>query len=135
MPIRHEEGCEVKSGTVNLSILRRPRLVLAALSAVALFALPVVALASTDGPVGRVTSATDAPATPSPALQSVVDHGATRGPLHRPAGPSPVGALLAVVFAGLAVVAEVMGRAHRRLTDVGDRWRCLLFGAPPLAHR
>jgi len=129
------EGCEVKSGTVNLSIVRRSRLALAVLFAIVLLALPVVALASTDGPVGRVASATDAPPMPSAVAQSVVDHTASRGPLPRPAGPSPVGVLLTVVFAGLAVVAEVMGRAHRRLTDVGDRWRCLLFGAPPLAHR
>lgn len=125
----------MKSGTVNLSVLRRPGLALAVLSAVALFALPVVALASTDGPRGRVASATNTPATPSAVVQSVVDQRASRGPLSRAAGPSPVGVLLAVVFAGLAVVAEVMCRTHRRLTDVGDRWRCLLLGAPPLAHR
>lgn len=125
----------MKSGTVNLSIVRRPRLALAVLSAVALFALPVVAFASTDGPAGRVLAATDAPATPSAVVQSVIDHRATRGPLPRPASPSPVGVLLAVAFAGIAVGAELMGRAHRRLTDVGDRWRCLLFGAPPLARR
>ena len=125
----------MKSAAVNLSMVRRPRLVLAVLSAVALFALPVVAIASTGGTAGRVATATDVPATPSAAVQSVVDQGASRPSLPRPAGPSPVGCLVAVVFAGFAVVADVMGRTHRRLTDVGDRWRCLLFGAPPLARR
>jgi hypothetical protein len=120
---------------VNGDMARCRRLLLAVLAAVALLAFPTVALASPSEPSGRSVAGADALATSTAAVRPAVADRSSRPPAPHGADSRPVVALLVGVVAFVALVSSLTARARSRLTDVGDRWRCLLFGAPPvLAH-
>jgi RNA polymerase-binding transcription factor len=118
----------------KLGMTRRHRVVFALLTAVALLALPTVATASTSAAV-QATRDSAAPATSGAVVQSVGTQRATRPLPSHGVDSGPVALLLAAAFAGFAIVSVSIGRMRRRLTDVGDSWRCLLVGAPPVLAR
>ena len=110
---------------------RRHRVVLAVLIAAALLALPAISLASTSAAV-RADTDSAALATSGAVVQSGVAHRATRPlPSHR-VDFGPPALLFTGALAGFAIVSVFLCRIGRRLSDVGDSWRCLLVGAPPV---
>ena len=119
---------------VARDMLHRPRLLLAVLAAVALVALPTVSLAPTTDARHRAATDAEALATTSAAVQPVAAQRPSRASTTHGLGSGSVVLFLTGVLAlaGVGFISTFVGRTRRRLTDVGDRWRCLLFGAPPV---
>src|SRR4051812_15209855 len=94
-----------------------------------LSAFPLVAMAH---------KATDAHARPSGdhAVATITDERVVApATAPRPVRPAPLALSVSIALSVLAavpmVLAGLVGRTRRRIGDVGDEWRCLLFGAPP----
>ena len=120
---------------VAKDMLHRPRLLLAVLAAVALAALPTVSLVPQNDQRDRAATDVEALATTSAAVQPVVAQRQSRTSTPHGFDSGAVVLLLTGALASVGLISSLIGRTRRRLTDVGDRWRCLLFGAPPvLAH-
>lgn len=103
---------------------------------VLLMALTVAVLAP--GAVAGMGTAHDAvPASPSLAVAHEAAVGLVAVPVRSQLRPAPNGVpeLTVIIAVGAAAWFSVRRRSLRglafRLGDVGDRWRALLFGAPP----
>jgi hypothetical protein len=117
---------------VARDMLQRPRLLLAVLAAVALVALPVVSLAPTSDTRNRAGTDAEALANTSALVQPAAAQRPSRASSPHEVGSGAVVLVLTGILAGVGLISSILGRTRRRLTDVGDRWRCLLFGAPPV---
>jgi hypothetical protein len=120
---------------VAKDMLHRPRLLLAVLASVALVALPTVSLVPSSDSRDRVATDVEALATMTAAVQPVAAQRPSRTSTPHGVDSGAVVLLLTGALAGVSFISSLKGRTRRRLTDVGDRWRCLLFGAPPVLAR
>jgi hypothetical protein len=111
---------------VDRDMTPRLRLLFGALIAAALLMLPALSLAGTDA-----TAAID----DAMEMTALVDVGVTRPTIATRltrlfALPLAMAAAVSIIVAGIPV--QRTARSRRRLDDVGDDWRSLLLGAPPV---
>lgn len=100
------------------------------LAAIALLALPALAIGPADEHDGRASETiVETPAAAANMVHPATSPSARQLPR---VAVSSAGAMIAASLLGsLTLLSRLLGRRGRRVGDVGDSWRSLLLGAPP----